>query len=491
MHPSLAKSLPSRRTFLAGSSAALALAALSGRRAYASPNEQLNLGVIGAGGRGGDLSERFSRLPGVSLLAVCDVDSDRMASLGDKHKIERRHTDMQRVLDDPDIDAVVIATCNHWHCLAAILACQAGKHVYVEKPLGHDLWQQRQLINAARSNDRIVQVGTQQRSDPMQAQLKNFLHRERGIGALTGAVACRIGERKPIGKRDTPLDPPKTVDYDRWLGPAQDLPIYRDQLHYDWHWDWNTGDGELGNWGVHILDDVRHVAFEDREALPRAAASLGGRVLWNDAGQSPNVQLTLFETDAMPVICMVSNLKPLKGARSLAEKGVDTGYVVHGEAGWLAGRRGNAAAFDSAGKQIRTFRGNSGEPTHYANFIEAVRRNDRGLLNAEVETGHYSTAWCTLANAAQRGAAPLENAESAEKTSTEPIWQSTLARLQDDLKRRGAPLDGQNFALSGLLAIDRQRERFVGPAGSEANQLLGRQAYRKGFEVPEIEASPA
>ncbi|QDU90995.1 Inositol 2-dehydrogenase [Pirellulimonas nuda] len=480
--------LPSRRTFLGGSAATLALAALSGRRAYAAPSERLNLGVIGAGWRGGQLSEKFSGLPGVNLLAVCDADSARMAELGDKHKIERRHTDMQQVFDDPDIDAVVIATCNHWHCLAAIRACQAGKHVYVEKPLGHDLWQQRQLINAARSNDRVVQIGTQQRSDPMQAELKRFLHEQQGVGKLTGVVASRVGERKPIGRRTTPLVPPATVDYDRWLGPAQDRPIYRDELHYDWHWDWNTGDGELGNWGVHILDDVRNVALRDQAAFPTATASFGGRVLWDDAGNTPNFQATLFESDVLPVVCLVSNLKPLKGAPPLAEKGNDSGYVVYGEGGWLEGHRGGAVAYDAAGKKIRAFKGNGGEPNHYANFVEAVRSNDRSLLNAEVETGHNSTAWCLLANAACRAAAPLDGAQSVTQVSQEPLWQEVVARLQDNLKRNNVALDGDNFSLSEMLAIDPDSERFRGPAAAGANQLLGRQQYRSGFEIPEVEA---
>lgn len=149
--------------------------------------------------------------------------------------MERRFTSYEDLLDKPSVDAVVIATCNHWHCLAAIHACQAGKDVYVEKPLGHDLCEQQQLVAVAHRYRRIVQVGTQQRSDPVQAGVREFLHAERALADLKGAVACRLGARKPIGRRRDPLALPSSVDTDRWFGPAKPKPLFRDQLHYDWH----------------------------------------------------------------------------------------------------------------------------------------------------------------------------------------------------------------------------------------------------------------
>src|SRR5262249_46416782 len=176
----------------------------------------------------------------------------------------KKYTDLRKLFDDKDVDAVVIATCNHWHVLAAIWALEAGKHVYVEKPLAHNHWEGQQLVKAARKYDRIVQVGTQQRSDPMQAELKEYLHNEKALGDINYVEVCRYGRREPIGKRSTPLPIPASVDYNLWLGPAADVPIYRDKFHYDWHWDWNTGNGEQGNWGVHVLDDVVNVVLLDQ-----------------------------------------------------------------------------------------------------------------------------------------------------------------------------------------------------------------------------------
>ena len=207
-----------RRHFListAAASGAVATQASFGQ--VSSANESLGLGFIGLGWRGGQLVDAFSSLPGVHVAALCDPDTERLNALETVPEKLRpglantpRFADMRKLLEHPDVDAVVIATCNHWHCLAAIWACEAGKDVYVEKPLGHNLWEQQQLIKAARKNDRIVQVGTQQRSSPIQAQAKQLLHDEQIIGKLERVLVSRIGERKPIGKLSAPLSPPAT-----------------------------------------------------------------------------------------------------------------------------------------------------------------------------------------------------------------------------------------------------------------------------------------
>ncbi|TWT86205.1 Inositol 2-dehydrogenase [Pseudobythopirellula maris] len=476
---------PSRRRFLGQAAAGAALLACGSRRAHAAPGEQLSIGVIGMGWRGGELAKTFNALPGVRLAALCDVDRARLDEAGALYPGATRYSDHRELLADGSIDAVAIATCNHWHCLAAIEACQAGKHVYVEKPLGHDLWEQRQMIAAARKHDRIAQIGTQQRSDPMQAEIKRFLHEEQGIGALTGAVACRYGARKAIGKRATPLTPPATVDYDRWLGPAHDRPIYRDQLHYDWHWDWNTGNGEMSNWGVHLLDDVRNTVLGD-QPLPRSVAAVGGRAVWDDAGQTPNVHATLFETDTIPVVGVVSNLEPVGGRRGrLREAGVDTGYVVYGEGGRYEGRRGGGKAFDTDGKLIREFSGNGGMPTHCANFVTAVRAGDASLLNADVECGHYSTAWCHLANAAVVAGAPGDEGPNPTSLSQDPHWRRVVGVLENDLAKRGVAFDTPVFRVSPRLAVEAERERFASGAPRAANGHLEHHG-RDGYRVPEI-----
>ena len=242
-------------------------------------NEKLNLGFIGTGGRGNVLLKNFKALPDVRIAALCDADEQHLNETAKEYPGAKKYGDLRKLLDDKDIDAVVIATCNHWHALAAIWACQAGKDVYVEKPLSHNHWEGQQLVNAARKLDRIVQLGTQQRSDPMQAELKEYPARRQESWARSSTRRCAASDRaQPIGKRSTPLEIPKTVNYDLWLGPAKDQPIYRDKLHYDWHWDWNTGNGEMGNWGVHVLDDAVNVVLLDQCPFPKRLPAAGGRV---------------------------------------------------------------------------------------------------------------------------------------------------------------------------------------------------------------------
>jgi len=300
-----------RRFFMAASAAGASSISFGGR-VQAAASEEVRVAILGAGWRGGELAGAFKAAKAARVVTIADPDSALAGELAAKHNA-KADNDLRRVLDDPNVDAVAIATPNHWHCLATLWALDAGKDVYVEKPLSHTQWEGRQVVNAAKRGDRIVQIGTQQRSDPMQAEAKRFLHEERGLGEIRFVQANRLGPRASIGLRKTPLQPPATVDYDLWLGPAEDRKIMRDKFHYDWHWDFNTGSGEMGNWGVHILDDVRNVAYQDKVSTPTRIIAAGGRVGWNDAGQSPNVHYALFETEMFPTLIALSNLPKSPG----------------------------------------------------------------------------------------------------------------------------------------------------------------------------------
>ena len=244
----------SRRRFLAAS-AATGIAVSQPARLWArNANERVAVGFISCGGRALGLMNQFLATDLCDIVAVCDPDAARIAAAKEIAPKATTFTDLRKLIEDPSIDAVVIATCNHWHCLAAIWAMEAGKHVYVEKPLSHSQWEGVQTVAAAKRYGKVCQVGTQQRSDPMQAEIKKFLHEEKALGEIKSVNVNRYGVRGSIGKRAKPLEIPAGVDYDVWLGPAQNLPIMREKLHYDWHWDWNTGSGEMGNWGVHLLD---------------------------------------------------------------------------------------------------------------------------------------------------------------------------------------------------------------------------------------------
>lgn len=480
-----------RRSFLqtaATAGAALALPVPSLRAQ--SPGERVNIGVIGCGWRGGQQIDLFNALEGVRVVGVCDPDQQRIDEAKKKAPQARGWVDLRDMLDDEQIDAVVVTTCNHWHALASIWALQAGKHVYVEKPLAQNIWEGRQVVEAAEQSGKVCAIGTQQRSDPMQALIKAFLHEERELGAIQSVRANRYGVREPIGKRDQPLNVADSVDYNLWLGPAEDQPIFRNELHYDWHWVWNTGSGEMGNWGVHILDDVCNNVFLDQVKMPASVIGGGGRVVWNDAGDTPNVHIASLDADGVPVVVALTNLPSEPGGKdSPSRPGPGSGYIVYCEGGRLEGRRGGAAAYDADGKKMRDFPSGNGESRHQQNFVDAVRAEDPRVLNAPVENGHYSTAWCHLANIAARAGATVSDSSVADAMlQSAPELEPVAVEMSDLLEAHGVGPFGTDSRISGRLRIDRGAERFEGDGAQSANRFIRRE-FRRGFEVPEIKAS--
>ncbi len=481
--------LASRRTFLQHGLLAGGIASVAPRvRAAPGAREHVNLGMIGLGSRGVALLEAFGQVAGVNIAGICDVDSALVDQQAVRFPKAKRYVDLRQMLDSPDIDAVVISTGNHWHCLAAIWAMQAGKHVYVEKPLCNALWEGQQVVKAAAKYGKICQVGTQQRSAPMQAEIKHLLHDEKLIGDIEWVRVNRFGLRPSIGKRATPLVPPKSVDYDLWLGPAQDQPIYRDKFHYDWHWDWNTGAGEMGNWGVHIVDDVRNNVFRDAIAFPKGVVAGGGRFAWHDAGTTPNIHFAMLDTGSIPVVIGVANI-----AADAANKkpphceGPSSGYIVYGEAGRMEGQRGNAKFFDADGGLIKEIKGTTGMVDHQQNFVTAIRKSSSGSLMAPADVGHHSTAWCNLANYAFRVGSELRG-QGAEEGVVD-VNHPAAASLWSELKELVAIHEGQAVAdalrVGPQLAFDSESEAFVGDHADSANRHL-RVSGRNEFVVPEV-----
>lgn len=482
-----------RRTFLmrsavAGAATLGGLASSRHARAELEP-ERLRLGLIGLGWRGGQHLDALLPMKDCEIVALADPEAKFLEAAHKKARWAKAYSDVRRLLDDKSVDAVVIATCNHWHCLAAVWACEAGKDVYVEKPLSYTLWEGRQLVNAARKYERIVQLGTQQRSDPMQEEVREFLHTEKTLGKIQSVVVTRFGVREGIGKRATPLAPPKTLDYDLWLGPAADRPIFRDKWDYDWHWDWNTGNGECANWGVHVMDDVRNVVFNDEARLPSEVACGGGRVVWDDAGETPNLQFANMQVGGLPVFFALSNLPARPGGkRPLRFDGVESGYVVHCEGGVYHGARGEGTAFDKAGKTIREFRGTGGGNEHYRNFFQAVRSRKRDELNAEVAVGHDSTNWSHVINAAWRSAQENGFVPAGDVQSSSALGQ-VQDLMQNQLHKYFPNGTSKEMKVSPQLAIDVEREAFVGDGAPAANAYLGPREFRTGYELKPVEIS--
>lgn len=448
-------------------------------------NEKVNVAGIGIGWRGGDHLNAFSKMADVRLSAFADPDEARLLTAQARVKDAAVYRDMRKIFDDPSIDAVYVSTCNHWHCLASIWAMQAGKHVYVEKPLSHSQWEGDQVVKAARKYNRICQAGTQQRSDLMQAQIKKFLHEEKALGEIKSVAVNRYGIRRSIGKRETPLEIPKSVNYDLWLGPAQDLPIFRSQFHYDWHWDWNTGSGEMGNWGAHVLDDALNNVFLDKVAYPKRLLGGGARVTYNDAGETPNVHFIWFDTGSIPMVLGLSNITAGPNSKSPGKHtGPGSGYCVYCEGGMFWGQRGRGKALDKDGKVIREFSGDSGS-SHQRNFIDAVRAHDSSILTAEVELHNQVAAWCNFANIAYRIGKPYQQ-KNAEVLfgKTDGRWEELLTNMSDLVGSNGITMENSEIVLSDMLTYDEKAGKFTGESAEAANALLKRE-YRKGFEVPE------
>jgi predicted dehydrogenase len=445
-------------------------------------NERIRVGVVGLGGRGvGAHIPSFENQKDVTVVAVSDPDRERMGNAAKtieskfNHGVEQ-YIDMREMFDRKDIDVIGNATQNYWHGLSTIWACQAGKHVYVEKPLSHYIWEGWQMVNAARKYDRIVQCGTQHRSENKFIEGIKWV-REGHLGKIKYITAFANKHRVSCGKRDTPLPIPDTVDYDLWCGPAKKVPIYRDRLQYDCSFDWNTGDGESCNQGVHEVDVARWCLGE--KMLPRRVMSIGGRFVFHDACDVPNTQIIYYDFPTAPVLYEVHNLFKAKDSKEMPTfRGERVGVIVICEGGSVSLYRG--IAWDNEGKQIKSFSGGGG---HFVNFIEAVRSGRREDLNAEVLEGHISTAVCHTGNISYRLGKKASAKEMRSQIRDVPLFSDMLERLLEHLAAHEIDINAGTVTLGPWLQIDRENERFKD--SKPANRLV-RGFYRKPYIVPNL-----
>ena len=497
-----------RRNFLEGSiSAGLALGMprllLGGESRSGSPNEAVNLAIIGlgsttavggVGGRGHQLIERLREIPGVNIVALCDADQAHLdreveaaRSRGGKPAAYR---DPREVFDDKSVDAVVVALPNHWHALATVWACQAGKDVYVEKPFSYDLWEGRQMVAAAEKYGRMVQVGTQNRSSRF---LRGVFERLRGgeLGAIRYAHALVYRPRDGIGTVDAPTPPPNTLNYDLWCGPTAVKPLNRKQLHYEWHWFWDTGNGEMGNNGIHVIDICRWALGQDR--TPPRVISIGGRYAFKDSGETANTHVALFDFQPAPLICVIRNVIGGKVKAAIGiYRGRDKGLLIDCEGGYFAGDAHGGSIFDRQGKEIQnlgegdTFK--ELEMAHLNAFLAGVRSRKASDLGAQAIEGHRSTACCHMANVSHRlgkHSSP-EAIRAAISESTE--LGDAFDRCRDYLRENGVDLETTPATLGPWVTLDPHTGRFTGHLAEAANHL-SRREYRKPYVVPEIATS--
>ncbi len=482
-------SLPTRRGFLRGAGAAAAAIPFA-RPALAagrwSPNEEVRIAVIGLRGRGGNHYDGFARLPGVKVVALCDVDGDVLAQAAAKAAKHDNavHTcrDVRELLERKDVDAIAVATPNHWHALMAVWACQAGKDVYLEKPVSHNVWEGAQIVAAARKYGRIVQAGTQSRSSLGIKEAIAWLH-EGHLGKIRVARGLCYKPRQSIGKVAGPQQPPASVDYDLWCGPAAKVDLHRKNLHYDWHWDFNTGNGDLGNQGIHQMDIARW-ALGEPQLAPRVF-SVGGRLGYDDDGNTPNTMVTWFDYANAPLVFEVRGLPRDKasqdkdwGKRMDEHFGAGIGVVVHCEGGHVRfPNYESAIAYDQAGKEVRKWRG---ADDHFANFIAAVRSRKASDLNGDIREGHVSSALCHMGNVSYLLGAARPTADALTTAAEFPAAAESLERLLAHLRANEVDLDATPLRVGRLLALDPQTERF---AAADAQRLASR-PYREGFVVP-------
>lgn len=356
------------------------------------PSNVVRLGVIGVRSQGKSLAVEAGRLPGVRVASVCDVDESMRSRAAvaveeAQHSKPRQMTDFRRMLDDPTIDAVVVSTPDHWHALMTILACQAGKDVYVEKPVSHSIAEGAAMLTAAEQHRRVVQCGLQQRSGT-HFQSAVEIVRSGQIGNVRLAKAWSVHRRQSIGhSADGP--PPHGVDYDMWLGPAPEQPFNANRFHYHWRWNWDFGTGELGNWGTHLLDIAR---WGLKVELPDRVAASGGRLYFDDDQQTPDT-LTVNYSYPQATIVWEHRLWTPHG-----NEGRSAAVAFYGDEGTLVVDRSGWKVYDR--RESLTADASELKQAHLANFVQSIRT--RQQPNCDLRTGHISSTLCHLGNIAHR-----------------------------------------------------------------------------------------
>lgn len=452
----------------------------------ASANDTLNVMVCGVRNRGNHLARSFAKTRGCHVKYLCDVDE----AIGKKRvdEFEKQFgyrptfiRDMRQGFDDKDLDAVVVATSNHWHTLAGIWAMQAGKDAYVEKPVSHNIFEGQRLVEAARKYKKICQTGTQSRSLKGTNAAVDYVQSGK-IGDVKLARGLCYNRRKSIGKKGV-YEPPKSVDYNLWVGPGEMQPVTRPQFHYDWHWQYQWGNGDINNQGVHQMDIARWGLGID--SLSDSVISYGGRLGYNDAGNTANTQVAIHKFGDKTITFEVRGLD----ADPLLEAKI--GDIFYGTDGIVAlGNWGKGFAMDRDGKVVKHFGQNVKAPysvgtdSHVRNFVDAVKSRNPGDLTAEIREGHLSAGLghtATISYRLGKRASIEQVKKTIEAFGGADDHVETLKQTIAHLKDNGVNLNKTPMTLGPMLKMDAKAETFTN--NDAANAMLTRK-YRKNFEVP-------
>ena len=474
----------SRRRFLQRTLAAAATVTIAGTKSSGQvlgANDTIRLGVAGLHDRGGAHVKAFAGRKGVQVTYLIDPDTRqfdrRVKEVKEKgHNTPKTVQDIRQALDDKELDAVSVATPNHWHSLITVWACQAGKDVYVEKPCSHNVHEGRVAVEAARKHNRIVQHGTQRRSSPDWARAVAVI-KSGQLGRLLVARGICYKYRGSIGVKP-PAPPPAELDFDIWLGPAPRQPYHANLVHYNWHWFWDFGNGDIGNQGIHELDVARWAM--KGATLPGKVWSLGGRFADGDQGQTPNMQMAVFEYGDVLLIFEV---------RGLVDKPADSSFKfkVANEYYTTEGMIANGKFHPKNGgppQDLDRFDVKVAPGGPWGSFLNAVRSRNVSDCNADVELGHHSCTLIHAANASYRLGEEVSFDAKSKKLGDNHEVVETFENITRNLQGVGVMLEGASYQLGRTLTLDAQTERFTDDGAQQANAFLTRN-YRAPFVVPE------
>ena len=469
-----------RRAFIKTSTAGAVAAGLPFSKALGA-NDDVRVAVVGFNGQGGSHVESWIGMEGVRLVALCDVDErvlNGMANSLDKQNVKvTKYSDVRKLLENDEIDAISIATPNHWHSLMTVWACQAGKDVYVEKPCSHNVFEGRKCVEAARKYGRIVQHGTQNRSSAGWAkQIAAVQSGTYGKLLVSKGYCCKprwsIG-RMPIEK------PPEHLDFDLWLGPAPDQPYHGNLVHYSWHWFWDTGCGDIGNQGVHEMDIARWAI--KGATLPKSVVSMGGRWVngddFKDQGETPNMELSVFDYGES---LLVFETRGLVGKQLSAQYPGRVSVEFYLEGGSIKDGQFFPKGSDKSEPLV--------DVDHhvypngpFGNFIDCVRSRKQEELNADILKGHYSSALCHLGNISYRLGEEVPFEERPRVFEENEIVSDSARTILENTEALGVKAEEATYRLGPKLDFDVDAEQFA--KNKKANKLLTRN-YRKPFVVP-------
>lgn len=508
--------LPTRRKFIGGTIAgATALGTLPSWTRAIGANEDVRVAVIGFNGRGSGHINSLLGIKGVRLVALCDVDDKVMAkhvaSLAKKNITVKQYKDFRECCADPEIDAITIATPNHSHTLIAMTGIANGKHVYVEKPVSHNLWEGRKLVEAAAIAEKkgmIVQHGMQRRSAPGWQAAMDWV-KAGHIGKVQLSRGINFKARKSIGKVTAPTQPDANVriagefrdtggkpqivdvDYKLWSAPRPVMPMKREQFHYDWHWQWAYGNGDIGNQGPHQLDVARW-ALGNPERLPKRVMSFGGRWGYDDDGETANNQLAFYQwAEGAPLLfdnrgLPMKDMNWAKGYEPVYRINGKTGAprignVIHCEGGFVA----ESKAYDNDGNTLTKFDNFDEGANHMRNFIDSIRAGKLVNSNLHVAHGYHAAALSQLANISYRLGKQMRHEEVKERLAGDKAGLETLADFITNLEANKIDLAADKIVAGPWLDFDPVSEKFTGAFADEANKMA-QDEYAVGFELPVI-----